>query len=139
MALRNRRRSAAYLVILAGLLAIVWASFRSFSTSQIPEKSLGDLLTALDEKQVASSTFTSEGDRVDWIDTAGQPFRTNLTSSYADTLVDRFHHDGLGVNVTPSSASNLLLSVILPNAILFLVIGGFMWYMLRRTGARLIS
>src|SRR5205807_561417 len=41
--------------------------------------------------------------------------------------------DKINFNTEAPSSSNLLLSVILPNVILFLVIGGFMWYMLRQT------
>ena len=119
------------MLLLAGLLAIGYGVVRTTQGS-LPEKPLSDLLTALDEKQVASGTFTSDGDRVDWVDARGQRHRTYITGGYAGALVDQFHANGLPFDVTPSSSSNLLLSVILPNIILFLVIGGFMWYMLRQ-------
>jgi ATP-dependent Zn protease len=119
--------------LLAGLLAVIWVSYRSFGVTSPPEKPLSDLLTALDNKQVANGTFTSDGDRVDWVDTGGEHYRTYVTAGYAGVLVDKFHENALPFNVTPSSSSNLLLSVILPNVLLLLVIAGFMVYMLRRT------
>lgn len=128
----SRRRNAIYFVVLAGLLAVVWVSYRSLGASSPPEKPLSELLTALDDKQVASGTFTNDGDRVDWADTQGQHYRTFVTAGYSAALVDKFHQNGLPFDVTPSSSSNLLLSVILPNLILLVVIGGFMVYMLRR-------
>src|SRR5689334_8991074 len=131
MALRQRRNTF-YFILLAGLLVIIWASYKSFNTTQANERPLSDLLTATDAKQVANATFTSEGDRVDWVDTSGAHYRTYLTAGYASRLVDAFHQDRVQMTVTAASSNNLILSVILPNVILFLVIGGFMWYMLRQ-------
>src|SRR5919204_669958 len=78
-----RRRNTIYLMLLlAGLLAIGYGVVRTTQGS-LPEKPLSDLLTALDEKQVASGTFTSDGDRVDWVDARGQRHRTYITGGYA--------------------------------------------------------
>jgi len=53
MASLFRRRRAIYFVLLAGLLAIIWASYQSFNqTAMRADTPLTDLLTALDEKQV---------------------------------------------------------------------------------------
>src|SRR5205085_7792339 len=54
---------------------------------------------------------------------------------FRDTLqIDQtLRDDKINFNTEAPSSSNLLLSVILPNVVLFLVIGGFMWYMLRQT------
>lgn len=133
MALRGPRRNAFYLILLAGLLVIIWASYKSVNSAQTTERPLSDLLAATDAKEVATATFTSEGDRVDWVGTSGTHYRTYLTAGYASRLVDALHQDRVQMSVTPASSNNLILSVILPNVILFLVIGGFMWYMLRQT------
>lgn len=130
---RLRRRNTIYLILLAGLLAITWASYKSFNSVGNPEKPLSELLTAVDHKQVANATFTTDGDRVDWIDTQGHRYRTLLTGGYVSNLVNILHDDQVPFDVTPSSRNDLLLSVVLPNVILFVVIGGFMWYMLRRS------
>ncbi len=119
-----------YFILLAGLLAVIWASYRSFGSASSPsEKPLSDLLLALDGKQVVSGTFNSDGDRVDWKGASGDTYRTVYPVGYQ--LVDRFHAANASFTVTQSSSSNVVLSVILPNVILFVVIGAFMWYMLR--------
>src|SRR5256714_14769057 len=62
MALRLSRRSTIYFILLAGLLAMIWASYQSLNHTTAPAgKPLGDLLTALDAGQVASGVFTSPG------------------------------------------------------------------------------
>src|SRR5260370_35825046 len=49
----RRHRSVYYLILLAGLLAVIFASYRSFNTAELPQKPLSDLLTALDQKQAS--------------------------------------------------------------------------------------
>lgn len=131
---RARRRNVYYPILLAGLLAILWAAYR-LGTPTPPEKPLSALLTALDDKAVVSGTFQADADRVDWVDTSGHSYRTVFTTAYATVLIDRFHQQGLTVEVRPPSSGTLWL-VIAPNAILFAVIGGFMWYMLRQSRRR---
>lgn len=127
--MRGRRR-VFYLILMAGLLAIIWASYRSFSVTSAPsEKALGELLSALDSNQVAQGTFNADGNRVDWKDQSGASHRTYYPVGYQ--LVDRFAAQHVSITVEPSSSSNVFLTVVLPNLILFLVIAGFMWYMLR--------
>ena len=94
MALRLSRRSTIYFILLAGLLAIIWASYQSVNQARAPAgKPLGDLLTALDAGQVASGVFTTDGERVDWVDQHGdgtgpffppdirQPWSTSFTKA----------------------------------------------------------
>jgi|GEM_PF-4380354 len=122
--MRGRRR-AFYLILMAGLLAIIWASYRSFSVTSVPsEKALGELLSALDSNQVAQGTFNADGNRVDWKDQSGASYRTYYPVGYQ--LVDRFAAHHVSMTVEPSSSSNVFLTVLLPNLILFLVIGRFM-------------
>jgi ATP-dependent Zn protease len=137
MALRLRRRNVVYVILLAALLALIWASYRSFNSAAAPtEKPLSDLLTALDQKQVAHGTFNSDQDRVDWTDIRAHEYRTFYPTGYEATLVDKFHESQLPFGVDQPAGSNLLLTVILPNVVLFVVIGGFLWYMLRRYGGK---
>jgi ATP-dependent Zn protease len=137
MALRFRRRNLVYLILLAALLAAIWASYRSFNTTSAPtEKPLSDLLTALDQKQVAHGTFNSDQDRVDWTDIQAHEYRTFYPIGYEANLVDKFHEGQFPFSADRPAGSNLLLTVILPNVVLFVVIGGFLWYMLRRYGGR---
>ena len=137
MALRLSRRSTIYFILLAGLLAISWVSCQSLNQATAPAgKPLGDLLTALDAGQVASGVFTTDGERVDWVDNHGGRYRTLLPAGYSTTLVDKFHESQVAIDVTQSPASSVWLAVVLPNVILFLVIGGFLVYVVRRMGGR---
>jgi ATP-dependent Zn protease len=133
MVSRLRRRNVVYVIMLAGLVAVVWASYRSFTDAKAPtEKPLSDLLTALDEKQVVHGTFNSDQDSVDWTDIHARDYQTFYAAGYEATLIDRFHENQLPIEVVRPGTSNLWLTVILPNAILFLAIGGFLVYVLRR-------
>src|SRR2546423_14253136 len=64
MGSRVRLRNVVYLILLAGLLAVIWASYRGFTDTKSPtEKPLSDLLTALDNKQVVHGSFNNDQDR----------------------------------------------------------------------------
>jgi ATP-dependent Zn protease len=132
-----RRRNYIYFILLAALLGIIWASYQgSKAASARAEKPLSDLLTALDSKQVVHGTFNSADDRVDWSDNQGKPYRTFYPTGYEAVLVDKFHESQASFDATQPAVSNLWLTVILPNVILFLLIGGFLWYVLRRYGGK---
>jgi len=90
------------------------------------------LLTALDEKQVVRGTFNSDQDRVDWTDIHAHDYQTFYAAGYEATLIDRFHESQLPTEVIRPSTSNLWLIVILPNAILIVAAGGFLFYVLQR-------
>src|ERR1700736_2194173 len=130
--MRGRNRNIFYFILLAGLLAIIWASYKSFNNIAAPmDKTTFDLIQAADNKQIKQATIKSSGTEVDWTDTAGNHFKTTFRDTYQ--IETKFVEDGVNFSTEQPSSSNLLLSVILPNVILFLVIGGFMWYMLRQT------
>src|SRR2546430_16177183 len=101
MALRLRRRSTIYFILLAGLLAIIWASYQNVNQARAPAgKPLGDLLTALDAGQVARGVFTTDGERGDWVDQLGGRHRTLLTAGSSTTLGDQFHDRPAAIDVT---------------------------------------
>src|SRR5438874_3776410 len=129
--MRGRNRNIFYFILLAGLLAIIWASYKSFNTVAGPqEKSTFDLIQAADNHQIDHATIKSNGSEVAW-DYQGNHYKTTSRDSFQIETILR--EDKVNFNTEQPSSSNLLLSVVLPNVILFLVIGGFMWYMLRQT------
>ena len=132
--MRGRNRNIFYFVLLAGLLAIIWASYKSFNTVAAPsDRSTSEFLQAADNNNIGKATIKSNGTEVIWDDKSNPPnhFKTTFRDSYQIESILR--EDKVNFNTEQPSSSNLLLSVILPNVILFLVIGGFMWYMLRQT------
>jgi len=129
--MRGRNRNIFYFVLLAGLLAIIWASYKSFNTIAAPqEKSTADLIAAADNHQIDHATIKSNGTEIAW-DYQGNHYKTIFRDTFQIEQILR--DDKINFSTEAPSSSNLLLSVILPNVILFLVIGGFMWYMLRQT------
>jgi cell division protease FtsH len=130
--MRGRNRNIFYFILLAGLLAIIWASYKSFNNMAAPsDKTTFDLIQAADNKQIKQATIKSSGTEVDWTDTSGNHYKTTFRDTFQ--IETKFVEDNVPFNTEQPSSSNLLLSVVLPNVILFLVIGGFMWYMLRQT------
>jgi cell division protease FtsH len=131
VAMRGRNRNIFYFILLAGLLAIIWASYKSFNTISAPaDKTTFELIAAADAHQIDHATIKSNGTEITW-DYQGNHFKTIFRDTFQIEQILR--DDKINFSTEAPSSSNLLLSVILPNVILFLVIGGFMWYMLRQT------
>ncbi|TMC43796.1 MAG: ATP-dependent metallopeptidase FtsH/Yme1/Tma family protein [Chloroflexi bacterium] len=130
--MRGRNRNIFYFILLAGLLAIIWASYKSFNTIAAPtDKTTSELIKAADDHDIKQATIKGNGTEVDWTDTNGNNYKTTFRDTYQ--IETKLLEDNVPFSTEQPSSSNLLLSVILPNVILFLVIGGFMWYMLRQT------
>jgi cell division protease FtsH len=130
--MRGRNRNIFYFILLAGLLAIIWASYKSLNLAPTPsERTTSELIKAADEHNITQATIKGNGTEVDWTDTSGKSYKTTFRDTYQ--IETKLLEDNVPFNTEQPSSSNLLLSVILPNVILFLVIGGFMWYMLRQT------
>ena len=130
--MRGRNRSIFYFILLAGLLTIIWVSYKSFNTVAPPsDRSTYDLIQAADQNKVKDATIKSNGTEVIWNSTDGGHYKTTFRDTYQ--IETKLVEDHVNFSTEQPSSSNLLLSVILPNVILFLVIGGFMWYMLRQT------
>ncbi len=130
--MRGQRRNIVYFILLAGLLAIVLASLRSFNvTSQPTDKSLSEFISAIDQGYVKSAVVKGNGTEVDWDGTDGKSYKTVFREVYQiETKMDA---KGVPYKVEPPSQSSVLWSVIVPNLFLFLIIGVFMWFMLRQT------
>jgi cell division protease FtsH len=130
--MRGRNRNIFYFILLAGLLAIIWASYKSFNTIAAPaDRSTSDFLAAADGGKISTALIKGNGTEVVWDSIDGGHYKTTFRDTYQIETILRDDH--VKFNTEQPSSSNLLLSVILPNLILFVVIGGFMWYMLRQT------
>src|SRR3982075_2896935 len=130
--MRGRNRNIFYFILLAGLLAIIWASYKSFNTIAAPaDRTTSEFLAAADGGKISTALIKGNGTEVVWDSVDGGHFKTTFRDTYQIETILRDDH--VKFNTEQPSSSNLLLSVILPNLILFLVIGGFMWYMLRQT------
>jgi cell division protease FtsH len=130
--MRGRNRNIFYFILLAGLLAIIWASYKSFNTIAAPaDRTTSEFLAAADGQKISTALIKGNGTEVIWDSNDGGHYKTTFRDTYQIETILRDDH--VKFNTEQPSSSNLLLSVILPNLILFLVIGGFMWYMLRQS------
>ena len=130
--MRGQRRNIVYFLLLAGLLAVVLASIRSFNVGSSPtDKTLSEFLTSVDNGSVASATIKGNGTEVDWQGTDGKAYKTTFREAYQiENKLDTAH---IQYKVESPSQSSVLWSVIVPNLFLFAIIGVFMWFMLRQT------
>src|SRR5260370_7143523 len=122
--MRARNRNIFYFILLAGLLAIIWASYKSFNTIAAPqERSTSELIAAADNHEITQATIKSNGTEIVW-DSKDGHFKTTFRDTFQ--IENQLVTDKVPFKTEQPSSSNLLLSVILPNVILFLVIGGFL-------------
>ncbi len=107
--MRGRNRNIFYFILLAGLLAIIWASYKSFNTIAAPQ------IAAADAHQIDHATIKSNGTEITW-DYQGNHYKTIFRDTFQIEQILR--DDKINFNTEAPSSSNLLLSVILPNVIL---------------------
>ena len=70
--MRGRNRNIFYFILLAGLLAIIWASYKSFNTIAAPtDKSTSDLIQAADRWHVITFQAGSHGPQGAPIESSG--------------------------------------------------------------------
>src|SRR5256885_5468954 len=103
--MRGRNRNIFYFILLAGLLAIIWASYESFNSSAAPqERSTSDLIQAADKHQVAKAVIKSNGTEIAWDSTDGQHFKTAFRDSYQ--IEAKLLEDNVNFSTEQPSSSN---------------------------------
>jgi cell division protease FtsH len=125
-------RSALFYVILVGALGIVfWFTYQSIENgSKGNEWSYSTLVNKADQGQVKSVQIQgSSGTATDKDGGQHDVVFGDSTATVADTLTKA----GVDVSYKSSSNGGYLLQVLLPNIIFLLLIGGFMYYILRQT------
>ena len=116
--MRGRNRNIFYFILLAGLLAIIWASYKSFNVAAAPtDKTTSELIQAADSHSIKQATIKGNGTEVDWTDNSGKLYKTTFRDTYQ--IETKLLEDNVPFSTEQPSSSNLLLSVILPNVILF--------------------
>jgi cell division protease FtsH len=132
--MKVQRRSFFYFLLLVGLLAIFFAVYRNSNLAAAPTtKPVSELTASAKEGQVASVVFKGNGSEVLWKNKAGQSFKSIVPEGGNPGLISALDKADVAFSAEPPSSSNILWSVILPNLFIFLIIGAFMWYMLRQT------
>jgi cell division protease FtsH len=93
------------------------------------EKSYADMVRAANNGEVASSVATSSTE-IKWSDKSGHQYKTVVNPDLVK--LDTELQSKLNINYQSQSSSSIFLSI-LPNIIFLVLIGAFMWYMLRQT------
>src|SRR5258708_24075073 len=88
------------------------------------------MIRAAQTNEVASSTASGSSNEIEWSDKAGHQNKTVVTTDL--TKLDPSLQQQLNITYKSQSSSSLFLSI-LPNIIFLVLIGAFMWYMLRQT------
>src|ERR1700682_640374 len=129
--MRLQRRGVVYLLLLVvfvGLIYMLSKSYAGFGNSPA-EKSYADMIRAADNGEVASAVGVSSTE-IKWSDKSGHQYKTVVNPDL--TKLDTDLQKQLTINYQSQSSSSIFLSI-LPNIIFLVLIGAFMWYMLRQT------
>jgi len=153
--MRGQRRPFVYIVLVTAIILVALLAYRNFPGTSPADRDVGTFTQAVrnyatctktpgasvctDRSKIISAdaarqtVIDGDGQNVTWYtQTSDQKLHTTLgqqfdvSSFLAQNGFSNFKQD-------PGSGGNLLWSIILPNLFLLVVIGGFMWYMLRQT------
>ncbi|MEA2617118.1 MAG: cell division protease FtsH [Chloroflexota bacterium] len=145
----GQRRPLVYFLLVTAIIMVAVLAYRSFPSQSPVDRTLGELQRAVLCAQNGSTagcdagnTISSDkshptiidgdGQSVAWYTVNNEKIHT-ATPQNSDIAGYFGNHGFTNYKADPPSGGNLLWSIILPNLFLLLVIGGFMWYMLRQT------
>jgi cell division protease FtsH len=130
--MRLQRRGVVYLLLLVVFVGLIFTLSKSYAGlgNGPAEKSYADMIRAANNGEVVSSTASGSSNEIDWSDKSGHQYKTvvNIDLTKLDTNLQQ----QLNITYKSQSSSSLFLSI-LPNIIFLVLIGAFMWYMLRQT------
>ena len=145
----GQRRPLVYFLLVTAIIMVAVLAYRSFPSQSPVDRTLGELQRAVLCAQNsgtagcdAGNTISSDkshptiidgdGQTVTWYTLSNEKIHT-ATPQNSDIAGYFGNHGFTNYKADPPSGGNLLWSIILPNLFLLVVIGGFMWYMLRQT------
>ncbi|MGH7777151.1 MAG: ATP-dependent metallopeptidase FtsH/Yme1/Tma family protein, partial [Candidatus Dormibacterales bacterium] len=128
---RVPRSSLFYFALVAVLGAVFWVTWQSIASSQRPDWSYSTLVTQAQQGKVKSLDINGTDGGV----TAGNGQQYDVTLPDGDTtpLANTLTSDGVTVTYQKSSSGAYWVQVLVPNLIILLLIGAFMYYILRQT------
>jgi cell division protease FtsH len=129
---RFPRSSLFYFALVIVLGVVFWFTWQSIESGQRSgDWSYSTLVKNAQSGQVKSLKITgSEGVATD---TQGRQWNVHLSDGDNQTLAKDLQSDGVDVSYSPANSGAAWLQVLIPNLILLLLIGGFMYYILRQT------
>jgi cell division protease FtsH len=149
----GQRRPLVYFLLVTAIILVAVLAYRSFPSQNPADRQIGDLQQAVLNLQKCdaggnlsscnpgntinpssshAAVIDGDGQSVTWFNLNNDKFHTSVPQN-SDVASFFGSHDFFNYKADPPSGGNLLWSIILPNLFLLVVIGGFMWYMLRQT------
>jgi cell division protease FtsH len=150
----GQRRPLVYFLLVTAIIMVAVLAYRSFPSQSPVDRTLGELQQAVlnydgcaksgnvsscaDPNRTISpdkghqTIIDGDGQSITWYTLNNEKIHT-ATPQNSDIAGYFGNHGFTNYKADPPSGGNLLWSIILPNLFLLLVIGGFMWYMLRQT------
>ena len=129
--MKLQRRGLVYLVLLVVFVGLIYMVSKNYNFgAQTDEQSYSQLIDAARSDRVASATANGGGSEIDWSDKDGHKYKT--VAPLDVIKLDPDLASKLHITFKSQSGSSLFLQI-LPNIIFLVLIGAFMWYMLRQT------
>jgi cell division protease FtsH len=129
---RIPRSSFFYFVLVAVLGIVFWFTWQSLENGSKGDAwSYSTLLTKADQGQV--SKVDIKGSSATATDKNGSRHDVQLPDTGTDFLQQQLYKDNVEFSFQQTSGGAYWLGMLLPNLILLLLIGGFMYYILRQT------
>ncbi|MBJ7597614.1 ATP-dependent zinc metalloprotease FtsH [Candidatus Nephthysia bennettiae] len=129
---RIPRSSFFYFVLVAVLGIVFWFTWQSLENGSKGDAwSYSQLLTKADQGQV--SKVEIKGSSATATDKNGSRHDIQLPDTGTDFLQQQLYKDNVDFSFQQASGGAYWISMLLPNLILLLLIGGFMYYILRQT------
>ncbi|HEV3233338.1 MAG TPA: ATP-dependent zinc metalloprotease FtsH [Candidatus Dormibacteraeota bacterium] len=130
--MKLQRRGIIYLLLLAVFVGLIWMVSKNYGGfgSQPEEKSYSQMVEAANQGHIKSAEASGNGSEIDWSDDQGHKYKTVFNADF--TKLDTDLASKLHLTFKAQSGSSIFLSI-LPNIIFLILIGAFMWYMLRQT------
>ncbi|MHB8509603.1 MAG: ATP-dependent zinc metalloprotease FtsH [Candidatus Dormibacteria bacterium] len=129
--MRIQRRGVIYLVVLLAVLAVIVVVSKGYSGfgDQRTERSYAQFVDSANAHEIDSATVPSSANEIDY-SVRGQQYKAYV--NFDISKLDPALASEAKLTYKPQSGSNLLLGL-LPNVLFLVLIGAFMWYMLRQT------
>ncbi|HEY2703535.1 MAG TPA: ATP-dependent zinc metalloprotease FtsH [Candidatus Dormibacteraeota bacterium] len=146
----GQRRPLVYFLLVTAIIMVAVLAYRSFPSTSPADRTLGELQravlcaqpsggatgcepgTTISTDKNHQTIIDGDGQSVTWYTANNEKIHT-ATPQNSDIAGYFGNHGYTNYKADPPSGGNLLWSIILPNLFLLVVIGGFMWYMLRQT------
>ncbi|TME15441.1 MAG: ATP-dependent metallopeptidase FtsH/Yme1/Tma family protein [Chloroflexi bacterium] len=129
--IRVPRSSLFYFALVLVLGVVFWITWQGIESSQQSgELSYSELVARASKGDIKSLNITGTTGVVE--DNTGKKYKVNLPDN-TNTLADELAKENVNVHYESTNQNAYWLQVLVPNLILLLLIGGFMYYILRQT------